>query len=343
MNVLYLALTIISACAAGLLLYRLRVPGGMMIGAVIGACVLNLASGWAFMPSQAKTLAQIIAGACIGANVSREEIRGMRSVYKPAIILLPGLLIINVGAGFLIRAVSGMELLTAMFSCTPGGISDIPLIAADLGADPGIVTVMQFIRFLMGIALFPALIKLLGKRENALPVIENTNASEPKKPLGACVALLVAAALGVLGKLSGIPGGTMALATLGTMALKWFYPSAWSPKPLRRIAQLLSGAFVGAGMGMSELSALATLWLPALILIACYLLGAYGVAYCLRRAKCFDYKESMLAATPAGASDMALISADLGIHNAEIVVLQVVRLIIVISVFPSLLSLISRL
>ena len=46
----------------------------------------------------------------------------------------------------------------------------------------------------------------------------------------------------------------------------------------------------------------------------------------------------MLAATPAGASDMALISADLGISNAKLIVLQVLRLITVVLVFPSILS-----
>ena len=48
--------------------------------------------------------------------------------------------------------------------------------------------------------------------------------------------------------------------------------------------------------------------------------------------------EAMLAATPAGASDMALISADLGIRNAKLIVLQVLRLITVVLVFPSILS-----
>ncbi len=46
----------------------------------------------------------------------------------------------------------------------------------------------------------------------------------------------------------------------------------------------------------------------------------------------------MLAATPAGASDMALISADLGIHNIRLIFLQVMRLIAVITLFPALLK-----
>ena len=53
--------------------------------------------------------------------------------------------------------------------------------------------------------------------------------------------------------------------------------------------------------------------------------------------------EAMLAATPAGASDMALISADLGILNAKLIVLQVLRLITVVLVFPSILSVVVSL
>ena len=40
-------------------------------------------------------------------------------------------------------------------------------------------------------------------------------------------------------------------------------------------------------------------------------------------------------ATPAGASDMALISADRGIRSAKKIVLKVLRLIAVVLVFPS--------
>ena len=66
---------------------------------------------------------------------------------------------------------------------------------------------------------------------------------------------------------------------------------------------------------------------------ACFLIGAL-----LHRAGCFSRAEAMLAATPAGASDMALISADLGICKAKLIVLQVLRLITVVLVFPSILS-----
>ena len=51
----------------------------------------------------------------------------------------------------------------------------------------------------------------------------------------------------------------------------------------------------------------------------------------------------MLVSTPAGASDMALVAADMGITNPEVSVLHVLRLITVVTVFPHVLSAFARL
>ena len=45
----------------------------------------------------------------------------------------------------------------------PGGISDIPMIAADLGADPSVVVTMQFIRLVLGIGCFPLMILITSR------------------------------------------------------------------------------------------------------------------------------------------------------------------------------------
>lgn len=336
--VLSILVTLGVALACGYLLDRLRVPGGMMIGAVIGTCVLNITTGMAEMPKVAKIAAQIIAGAFIGAGVSRAEMRGMRTILRPAAILLPGLLVINIVAGFIIHWTSPLDLMTAFMSCTPGGLSDIPMIAADLGADTSKVLVMQFIRFLMGIALFPTLIRWFdgGEGEEKAQALKREKTETSWPAVG--ITLLVATGAGLLGMISPMPSGTMAFSILFTILLKYFYPKAQSPRILRKAAQCLSGAFVGAGIGMQQLSEIPSLVGPIAILLACYLLGAFGISSLLVKAKCFTRTEAMLAATPAGAADMALISADLGVRNVKLILLQVMRLVIVISFFPTILS-----
>ena len=66
------------------------------------------------------------------------------------------------------------------------------------------------------------------------------------------------------------------------------------------------------------------------------------IATLLQRLRIFGRREAFLAATPAGASDMALISADLGVYNVKLVLLQVMRLIAVILLFPSIFWMLAK-
>lgn len=342
MDVVQILLTLAVASLLGYALDRLRVPGGMMIGAVIGACLLGITTGMAQMPKVAKTAAQIGAGAFIGAGVSRQEMREMKTIIKPSAILMPGLLVINIVCGYLMHLTSSMDLITAFMSCTPGGLSDMPMIAADLGADTSKVVVLQFVRFMMGIALFPSLIRLITREDDDRHEVAKPAEAAPEL-MPTLLTLLVATACGLLGMVSPMPSGTMAFSLIGTVAFKFFYPRAQVAKPLRKAAQCLAGAFVGAGIGMQQLGEMPALVIPILVLLACYMLGALGISWLLVRKGCFGRTEAMLAATPAGASDMALISADLGVSNVKLVLLQVLRLIVVITFFPTILAFLASL
>jgi membrane AbrB-like protein len=340
MDILYMLLTLLCALLGGLALQRLKAPGGMMVGAVIGAGILNILTGQASMHPLAKTAAQIAAGAFIGVGVKREDLKQMRALFKIALVVIFGLLVVNVVTGLIICAISPLDPLTAFMSCAPGGLSDIPMIAAEMGADASQVLALQFVRFLLGIAVFPAAISHVHQDD------ANATQHDYKAPEGdwphTLLTLAVSAVFGFLGKASGMPGGTMAFSTLGTIFFKLSYPKACILRPVRRAAQWLSGAFVGAGIGAAQIIALKHLALPAVVLVACYSLACVLLGRLLQKFKFFDKRESYLAVTPAGASDMALISADLGVYNVRLVLLQVMRLVAVITLFPTILNAISQ-
>ncbi|MBR4040377.1 MAG: AbrB family transcriptional regulator [Clostridia bacterium] len=340
-----LLLTILCALAVGYLLDRIHLPGGMMIGAVIGSCLLGVLTGQANMPGPAKTIAQIIAGAYIGSGITRDDVRQMKTVVKPALILIPCLLVINIIAGLLVYHVSELDMMTALMCCVPGGISDIPMIAADLGADPSVVVTMQFIRLVLGIGCFPLMIRAVtGKDDAGRNEVVKTKKKKDIQVKYVVLTFSVAAVCGLIGKVSPMPSGTMGFATLGSIAFACAFPGkAQMPRLMRKGAQLLSGAYVGASIGAAQLKMLTTLGFPVVILISGYTLGCFAIGFLLFRAGCFSRREGMLAATPAGASDMALISADLGVSNVKLIVLQVLRLIVVVLVFPSILSFVVHL
>lgn len=93
------------------------------------------------------------------------------------------------------------------------------------------------------------------------------------------------------------------------------------PMWVRRLAQVVSGCCIGAGITRDQIFQLRQLILPALVLIAGYILVCVGMGRAISRAFRMDLKESMLSLSPAGATEMALIAADLGVHSTNLVVL----------------------
>ena len=139
-------LTLFVGAAAGFLFLKGKIPGGMMVGALVGAVILNIGTDLAYMPSTARMAAQITAGAFIGATIKKSDVRHMPKLAKPAVILLSGMLVLNLVMGSVIHAVSGLDWMTSFFCAVPGGMSDVPIIAADMGANGAAVALTQFFR-----------------------------------------------------------------------------------------------------------------------------------------------------------------------------------------------------
>lgn len=333
-------LTLAVGAAVGFLFLKGKIPGGMMVGALVGAVALNISTDLAFMPSTARMAAQITAGAFIGATIKKSDVRRIPKLAKPALILLCGMLVLNLVMGFVIHLLSGLDWLTSFFCAVPGGMSDVPIIAAEMGANGAAVALTQFFRLVCGVGIFPSIIMLLTRQETMQEHKLQTKEAQAKPALRSVgMTIGVAAVCGIAGKLSGIPVGTLMFAMIGTAMLKLATNRAVIPLWLKRVAQVLSGTYIGCSIGLQELLELRYLILPALLLVIGYLINCFVISTLLHRICGMTRREAMLVATPAGASDMALISGDMGISNPDLNVLQIIRMITVVSVFPQIIHL----
>lgn len=332
-------LTMLVAFLVGYIFLKFKVPGGMMVGSIIGVAIFNIVTGSAFMPSSAKVLAQIIAGAFIAVGLEKSDLFRLKSIMKPAVILIFGMMIVNIISGLIIYNLSSLDLTTSLMSTVPGGMSNIPLISEEMGADSSKVAVMQFIRLLLGIGVFPYMISRVSKLkffkdEKVTENIYKRTKTSNDNNMNLILTVLVASTCGMIGKWTGIPSAILVFAMIGTIVLKLTTNRVSMPRWMRRLAQVLSGAYIGSSIAMSDVVELKDLAIPAMVMITGYLIACFVIGSLIHRNTEMAIDESMLAATPAGASDMALISADIGIESADVVVLQVIRMLIVISVFP---------
>lgn len=347
MQIIYTLLALGLALFLGRLFQRLKVPGAMLVATVILVAAFQVLSQQIYVPAGIKDISQIIAGAFVGASLIWEDIRRLPALWRGFIILIVGLIGLNLLAALLIHRFSALDWQTAVFASIPGGMSTIPIISADYGANPISVTALQFVRLVMGIGVFPSLVDRLSLRlagedatsqpsldnkpKNSVPIKEDRPTSMPR-----WLSLVLVAGLATLFS-QLIPSISLMVWSIIFMAIcKLFLGGQSLPAWLRKIAQVLSGWYIGAQFGLEELLNLQALLLPAIINILVYLLGCITIGYLIHRFQKLPLTDSMLAAIPAGASDMVLIAGDLNIHNADIIVYQVLRLIIVTSIFPDL-------
>lgn len=156
-----LGLTTIIAVVAGFIGYTLKIPAGAMTLSMISVGTFNVFSSRGYMPLNIRRLTQVFAGILIGERMTYADLIALKSVIVPAFILLVGIIIVNLCIGIFINKVTGLELITSLLASAPGGVSDMALIAKDLGGDGPKVAILQLARYVCVIAFFPIIIKYI--------------------------------------------------------------------------------------------------------------------------------------------------------------------------------------
>ncbi|HHW31460.1 MAG TPA: AbrB family transcriptional regulator [Clostridiaceae bacterium] len=164
----WVIITFLVACIGSFIFYRLKIAAGILVGAMFFVAAFNILTDLAYFPMYAKVFAQIISGAFIGVGINRYNIIQLKQIFKPAIVLVLSMLVINILVGMSIYALSSLDLITSLFCSVPGGVSDMAIISHDMGADTSKVAVLQLVRLVSTLALFPAIITRVEKYMNGL-------------------------------------------------------------------------------------------------------------------------------------------------------------------------------
>lgn len=343
---LNIAVTLIVGFLSYLLAKSLRIPAPGMIGSMLGVGFLNIGFEIAYFPLEMKIFTQMIAGAFIGIQIYKKDVISFKILYKPCLCLLFILTLNTFGVGMLIHYLCDMDLLTALLACCAGGATDISLISMDMGADTSVVALMQVLRLFIVLLVFPLWIKMITKNEEenepSLSIdapIENRfngflNLWVKTNHQRLFLTLSIALIFGLLGKLSGIPSGTLMFSMFATAFLNCTTRHAYMPMSIKTTAQIFAGALVGCTLTRDTLYNAPKLIIPMILLLLSYWLVNVLFTIICKHKKYLDMKSALFASCPGGASDMALIAGDLGADMAKIALLQVSRMVYVIAIMP---------
>ena len=153
--------TIIVGIIGGIIGYFSHLPAGTMSCSMALVAYFNVKTQRAYMPIPLRKIIQSFGGALIGAKVTLSDVIALKDLILPIILIIIGFCLMNVLVGFFLYKTTKFSLPTSLLSASPGGMSDISLMAEDLGANGPQVASMQFLRAIFIVGVYPIIIKIL--------------------------------------------------------------------------------------------------------------------------------------------------------------------------------------
>ncbi len=351
MRILEIALIFLVGTIGGLFAKKKKVPAGAMIGAMLAVAVWSVCSNMAHYPASFRPFVQALSGTVIGVGFTRADVAELFKIIKPAILLMALLILFTVLFGWSMTQLSDVDFMTALFSCAPGGVSDMALISEDFGAQPEQVTILQLVRFVFVLSFFPAYLKhrYLDKAPVTVQAEQPASSmqSEPqqaaplapelsgKEKLGRMsLTLICGVAGGYLFRWLGIPAGAIIGALIAVVLVNLVAERGYLPKNLRTAIQICSGCYIGSQITRQAVLSIRILLVPMLIVIVGVFVMSFVSAWIICKLTGMPYVTSLFSCTPGGIAEMGLIAQELGLDTPKIVVMHTCRVIAIICMFP---------
>lgn len=151
---------IVMALGGACLAYFLKLPTPYLLGPLLGVGVMG-AGGISIpgLPPVIGTGAQVCVGAFMGISTKLSSLNQHRKLLPYALLGGVGVVLFSLLLGYLLTWLYPLTLATAFLSTAPGGIAEMGLTAALVGADVSIVSAYQIFRLLFILFIVPYIVK----------------------------------------------------------------------------------------------------------------------------------------------------------------------------------------
>ncbi|MFI3886528.1 AbrB family transcriptional regulator [Streptococcus parauberis] len=345
--------TVTVGLLGGMIAKKLTIPAPFMIGSMLAVALLSVTTGQMGTVHSMKLFAQIISGAYIGQNVSKEDFLNLPKLGK-AIAGLMTLFTLNMLVlGTILIVFFKMDAVTAFLSCLPGGIVDVSLMAIDMGAKADTVATMQTVR-LVGILLIlpnwvgfitnrfaPELRQIPRQQNESIKEVKELSLRKQNRLTNDMLILVISTIGGLIGEWSGLPVGALIISLLFSSALKIKRDTKQLHPYIRYIAQICAGSLIGCNFTHESFLQMIHLIIPIILLLSSYMIinGVFG--YIMYKRGFLDIQSALFASSPAGATDISLLAGELGGDMPKIAGIQISRTLYTVIIMPLIIKLIT--
>jgi membrane AbrB-like protein len=160
--------TLAIATAGGVAFTLAGMPAGFLSGSILTVAVAAIAGRPLMVPPLLTRIIFVLIGISLGSVVTPETLRGMATYPASIVVLIVGLVIISIAGSAYLYFVHRWKLLSAYLATSPGGMSQVLAVAAELGADLRGVAIVQSLRVMIIAIGLPAGLTLLGLGGHAM-------------------------------------------------------------------------------------------------------------------------------------------------------------------------------
>ena len=319
--------------AGGAFFVWLNLPLAWMLGAMVATTAASLGGATLYVPSPMRSTMISILGVMLGASFSPEIFDKAREwpLTIGCLLLYLGFLI---GILFLyFRRIVGLDTTTAYFSATPGGLSEMVITGAAMGADDRTIALIHASRVLLVVLAIPFWFRFMTGVTPAPSAMGPSIAAIEWLDLAVLAACAVAGV--VAGRLIRLPayrlsGPMLASAAVHVTGLSDSTP----PWELVAAAQIVLGSSIGARFSGVPIRRVLGLMATALVSTVLMLATTVSFALVLAPLTGIDWQPIVLAYAPGGLAEMSLIALSLGIETAFVATHHVIRIGLIVMAAP---------
>jgi len=333
-NIKSFLLTMLIAGAGGAAFAVINFPLAWLLGAMLATTVCSLAGMAVYVPDFLRIMMIAVLGIMLGSVFSPDMIASMANWAVPLVLLGLFVLVVTFLGAAYFRRVAGYDRVTSFFSATPGGMTEMALVAESYGADIRVISLGHAVRVLITVGTIPLWFRFVQGLD--VPAMPATGTGFADLELFEIAALTGCGIVGVvLGDLLKIPAGRL----VGPMVLSalvhmvgWVH--AAPPPSIVAVAQVVIGASIGlrfVGLTMRDLRGIA---LHAATVSIGFVILAVVCGNLLAPMVDLPSVAMVLALAPGGLSEMSLVALAIGVETAFVSSMHIARIIMIVIAAP---------
>jgi uncharacterized protein len=154
--------TLVIASSGGIAVGLAGMPAGWLSGSIVAVAIASMAGRPMFIPTWLMRTIFVLVGISLGAVVTPATLHGLATYPLSIAVLIIAMTCVGIAGAAYLQVVHGWDKTSAYLAAAPGGMSQVMVVGAEVGADVRAIAIVQTMRIVIVAVGLPAGLALFG-------------------------------------------------------------------------------------------------------------------------------------------------------------------------------------